>query len=276
MMTRYDVEASMSGGDGGTGRWVLAAAVGVALVCAAVAPEHAHAQETTARKRASARKPLAWSWGAGARMALVSSFISPPDISPVVNPPVPTFLGEGGGGGIVGHLLWEDIVGLELGLTFISANASGTYTYILANEELSVGQELSSDEIHLPILIRGQIPLPYVKPYLALGATLVWQTSTAFSVTNPRVTTAIPAPSTESYPMLTTALGAAVDLGTVRVPIELRAMYQNLERNPEARATYDFYSDGSELRLSRYSVRSAWEAQFLIMVGVEYWGHFRL
>ncbi|MEO1269835.1 MAG: hypothetical protein AAFX99_17240 [Myxococcota bacterium] len=210
-------------------------------------------------------------FGIGLKTGMNLNVISPPDVSPVLNPPIPAFVGNGGGVGLSVEALYADIVGLQLELWRTSGYGEGSFTFIGTNSEVTVDQRLETSELQMPILVKGQLPLKWFKPHIGFGVTVVWQLDASYSVDNPDVTTEIVDPPTDTYTMLTAQLGGSIDLGSIRIPIELRALYHPLDRDPAQRASFDFYSSDRGLILSSFSVNATWEAQFWMMVGVQYW-----
>ena len=252
----------------------LAAWVG--LVAATAWGAAASAQTTVTGAGAAEVEEHELTLGVGVKTGMSIHAISPPDVSRGLNPPLPAFLGNGGGVGLAVEALYADVVGLQLELWRAAGSGEGTFTFIGASDEVSVGQRLETVELQLPILIKGQLPLRWFKPQLGLGVTVVWQLEASYSIDNPDVTTDILDPPTSTYTMLTAQLGGAIDLGAFRIPIELRALYHPLERDPNERTLYSYYEDDGRLILSSYSVNATWEAQFWMMVGVQYWNEVDL
>jgi len=203
-------------------------------------------------------------FGVGGRGGVNVNLLSEPS-EETLNLPVPGFVGFGGGGGFAVQGHYADIVGLETGLLFISTSGSGEINFRAAG--VDVDEEISTTELHLPLLLKLQLPLESAKPYLGIGATFVFQTDAEFTIdqtyiVNPIDTTI----ELLSYTMLTFSLGVAIDLGVVRIPVEFRANYQSLDDDPLERTTYD--SSGSTL--TALGVLPNWEGQVFFLVGVDY------
>ena len=203
------------------------------------------------------------------------SLLSPPDVSSDVNPPIPAFLGHSGGVGLVGELFWRDFIGFESGLWRVSSEGQGKFTFLGADSTLSVEQTLSATEMHIPLLLKVQVPDWKVSPFLGFGVTWVIQTETSYEISNSDVTTAINAPEQMSYATLTTQIGATVEVGEFSLPLELRALYHPLDREPEARASFQYYETEDGLFLTDLSVDAVWDLQLWIMVGVQFEGDLK-
>jgi len=211
-------------------------------------------------------------WGAGGKMGVNASLLTPPLIIAEPNPPIPAFLGSGGGVGVALQALYGDYVGLGLEFWTVSATGRGRYTFVTAQGQYySIDQELASREIQIPLLLRGQLPLRYVQPFATFGATFVFQTDASWTV-DADVTTELVPPETRNYTMLTGSLGANIEVKNIRIPIELRGTWQSIDRDPHARATWDYEPSLAGGLLTTMSVWAQWEAQLWVMVGVEVWG----
>jgi len=71
---------------------------------------------------------------------------------------------------------------------------------------------------------------------------------------------------TSNYAMWTFALGAAIDLNYVRVPIEFRGLYQSLDNTLEERAILE--TSGNQI--TKLGIYPKWEGQVWVLVGVEF------
>lgn len=200
----------------------------------------------------------------GVRGGMNLNLLSEPAEEPI-DLPVSSFTGIGGGGGVSIQGLFRDIVGLETGLLYVSASGAGDISF---PGGFSVDQDLSSSELHIPLLLKLQAPLDSAKPYLGLGATFVIQTAAEFTVDQEFLVNSIDTSvETLSYTMLTAAIGVAIDLDVVRIPVEFRANYQSLDDDPLERTTFAPTTGGN---LTALGVLPNWESQIFLLVGVDY------
>ena len=70
------------------------------------------------------------------------------------------------------------------------------------------------------------------------------------------------------------ALGATIDFGKLRVPIDIRWNWRPLSDAPMDRATYSFSEDDSGQFLDAISINAEWETQIWFLIGVQYWDSF--
>ena len=190
---------------------------------------------------------------------------------PEPHPPIPAFLGEGGSFGAVGEAMYLDTVGAELGLQYVSAGGTGRFTFWREDGTYTVEQKISSKEVHVPILLKAQLPWWVAKPYASLGATFVVQTEANYVINNALVLSEVVQPPASNYAMFSFGAGAAIDIDKYRLPVELRINYQSLDSSPRARASYEYTeTDNGGGIISRMSVNASWEAQFFILVGLQY------
>jgi opacity protein-like surface antigen len=256
--------ASLGLSEGVMERWVA--------VCAVLALGSLVWTPTAASQEGAGGAP-AVTLGLGLKGGLLVSLLSEPDES-TINLPVPGFGGAGGGVGLALDVLYGDFVGLELDFLYMAASGSGEITF---PGGFDVDQELRSTDLQLAVLLKLQLAYALgaprsaatelaVKPYLGIGATFVFQTDSEFTV-DQRVVGLDTAIDTESYTMFTVSLGAAIDAGPMRIPIELRGSWQPLDDDPRERADFEPQTGGT---LTRLGVRSTWEAQLFFLVGVQY------
>lgn len=205
-------------------------------------------------------------WAVGAKGGMNLSLLSEP-AKDVVDLPVPGFVGISGGGGFAGEMLFGDFVGLEIDVLYAKTSGKGNITVNTAKFD----ETLETTELQIPVLLKGQIPFGLVKPFLTLGLTFVNQMDAKYEIVPPANiatsidTTAQDGDLTESYKMLTLGLGATVDLPMVRIPIELRALYQSLDDAPADRAEWTV-----DPNLTQLAVTPKWEGQIWLLIGVQY------
>ena len=145
-----------------------------------------------------------------------------PDIYPM--------FGLGGGIGGFLELRGQDIVGLELGLHHSWDNGTGWEDKNDAGGG-NIGriyQEQRTRALHIPIILKASVP-GFVRPTFGIGLEIVKQNDTEYSYRSGEFDvqslnnryTAI----TSTYTVLAFTFGLEIDLGEVRIPIELRGGY---------------------------------------------------
>ncbi len=209
---------------------------------------------------ASAQVPL--SLNIGAKGGMNFNMLSEPN-EDVINMPVPGFTGFSGGGGLAIEFMVGEFVGLEADLFYVSTAGEGDIDFRGGG---TVVETIETTELHIPILLKGQVPVGTVKPFLTLGVTFVNQLEAAFTV-DPNVGEINTDVEELSYSMFTFGVGVTVDLDIVRIPIEFRGLYQSLSDDPVERMTWEPENGGL---LTSLGVKPNWEGQIWFMIGAEY------
>ncbi len=210
-----------------------------------------------------ARADLLGQFNIGVKGGLNLNLLSEP-AEDQIDLPVPGFVGLAGGVGIVGEALALDIVGLEVGAIWVQTAGKGDIEF---NSTSSVEQTLETSEWHFPLLLKAQVPAALVKPYIGLGITFVRQSEATYTVGEGVQVNTEAFDLTTNYSMWTLSLGAAIaPLPNLRIPIEVRALYQSLEDDPDVRARYTVQGNA----LTELGVLPTWEGQIWLMVGVLY------
>lgn len=176
---------------------------------------------------------------------------------------VPGFVGLSGGFGFAFEALAFDAVGIEVDVLFSSAEGKGDVEY---NNAFSVEHKLTSSELLVPLLLKAQVPSLLVKPFIGLGSTYVKQSEVTYEVGEGLQVQTIQDDLATSFWMWTVALGAAIDLNYVRVPIEFRGMYQSVDNTRENRAV--LVTNGSTI--TGLGVYPKWEGQIWVLIGLEF------
>ncbi|MFW5966583.1 MAG: hypothetical protein ACOCV2_03645, partial [Persicimonas sp.] len=135
--------------------------------------------------------------------------------------------------------MWN-IVGLESGLYFSGDNATGWVDREHNNEELGrIYADQRSNALHIPLLARATANTPIIRPFFGLGVEFVLQTASDLDYRSRAEEGTDPAaledfrddydanntiePSNYSLFQITT--GVEIDLGELRIPIEVRGGY---------------------------------------------------
>jgi len=175
----------------------------------------------------------------------------------------PGFVGLAGGFGLALEALAFDVVGLELDVFFANTEGKGDVEY---NGVVNIEHKLTTSELQIPLLLKAQIPVALVKPFIGLGITWVRQSEATYVVGEGLSVDTDVGDLTSNYAMWTFALGAAIDLNYVRVPIEFRGLYQSLDNTLEERAILE--TSGNQI--TKLGIYPKWEGQVWVLVGVEF------
>lgn len=148
----------------------------------------------------------------------------------VQGPDIYPMFGIGAGVGGVFEIRFLDIVGLETGVIHSWDNGNGWEDKNDPNGRKigRVAQEQRTRALHFPIMARASVP-GLVRPTFGLGFEIVKQLSSTYTYRSGEfdVTTLNDHYTiTEStYPLFAFSFGLEVDLGQIRIPIELRGGY---------------------------------------------------
>lgn len=188
-------------------------------------------------------------------------------------------IGPGVGLSVEARLL--GMIGLESGLYYMGDNLTGWQDKSVNGVERGrVTMEHEVSALHVPLLIKGVVPTAGIKPFLALGVEFIFQQSSSLEYRTERerdndatidqygpIFNARNHTTEASYMMLQLTTGVEIDLGIVRVPVEVRAGYNlgwddsfdaRVTAEPGGSAAYTFTSNGENL------------AHFGIFTGVVY------
>lgn len=186
-----------------------------------------------------------------------------PDIYPM--------FGLGGGLGGFLELRIIDIVGLEFGVHHSWDNGTGW-------EDKNTGgganigrvyQEQRTRALHIPLMLKASVP-GMVRPTFGLGVEFVSQKSTEYSYRSGEfnvssLNTRYSA-KTSNYPLLAFSFGLEVDLGQIRIPIELRGGYNTgFRKDLDERAT----ASGNP-GLPSFEYDGEYEGHFALYTGIMY------
>ncbi len=177
------------------------------------------------------------------------------------------------GGGVGGFLEVRalDIVGLEFGVFQSWDNGNGWEDKNDANGRNigRVTQEQRTRAIHIPIMVKASVP-GLIRPTFGLGLELVNQQKSTYSyradvfdVTSLNNRYSI---ITSKYTLFAFSFGLEIDLGQIRIPIELRGGYNtSFKKNLQERAS----ASGSP-NLPSFEYDGKYEGHFGIFTGIVY------
>lgn len=162
-------------------------------------------------------------------------------------------VGVGGAFGLVLEVRAMDFIGLETGFYYSRDNGSGWNDFLDGggNKLTRIHQEQATTAYHIPLLLKGSIPGPLLRPFLGVGVEFVRQSSSELTYsedTNTTMATQLQARNTivtSNYTVLLATLGMDIKLGPVRIPIELRAGYNlGFDKKLSERATFEAGNPG--------------------------------
>lgn len=174
------------------------------------------------------------------------------------------------------------IVGLETGVKLSFDNAQG---YNELNDAGSgqllvrINQEQKTTSMRFPVLLKLSAPDGVVRPTLGLGIEFAAQTDSSITYSVDEINATEPESVTQrreernqieasNYKLATLTLGIEIDMGPVKVPIELRAQY-NLDYGGESfedRVRVEQPDGGQAI----YYYDGAYQGHFGVTIGVLY------
>lgn len=186
-------------------------------------------------------------------------------------PDLYAMFGLGGGVGGFFELRLANIVGLEFGVFQSWDNGNGWEDKNAPNGQTlgRLTHEQRTRALHVPILAKASVP-GLIRPTFGLGVELVFQQKSTFDF---RSDTIIVAPYNQRYTIVPSnyalfafTFGVEVDLGPVRVPIELRGGYNvGFKKGLKERAV----ASGSPLG-ANFEYNGEYEGHFGIFTGIVY------
>ncbi|MBN1946419.1 MAG: hypothetical protein JW797_12140 [Bradymonadales bacterium] len=204
--------------------------------------------------------------------------------------PTPVYPGFVDIGWFIGGSLaydFRDFVGIEIEFLYSREVARGTVEYDRdvgtdrKKEESEFGLEATA--LHLPVLVRGQIPLGVARPFLHLGADFVLKRSDhAMSVTPrgdapPYTDGCSPGIDCDPFPafdyavnpvdssiLLLVGFGLDIDVGAATIPVEIRALIKP--------GLGDSITDRTVTQTASptYLYNNEWQYQVLVLFGANY------
>ena len=127
----------------------------------------------------------------------------------------------------------------------------------------SLTLNIQHDAWHIPVMLKGSLPLPLLSPFVVVGAEFVRTSDAAADVTD----NAYPvAARTSNYTFFTAGLGLEIKLPIpavdIRIPFSLRGSYYNMG---------DKVEDRGEFTNQRFTYDTRWKWQALATLGAQYY-----
>jgi hypothetical protein len=189
--------------------------------------------------------------------------------------------GLGGDIGLMVDARALGIVGIETGLRFSFDNAQGFNELKDGRTDeilIKINQEQKTTSMRIPLLLKLSTANGTVRPTFSFGLEFVRQLDTTINYDVDEITATEPESATErrvernqieatNYKLVSGAFGIEIDLGPVKIPIELRAQY-NLDYGGES------FDDRVRVEGSGgdavYYYNGAYQGHFGINIGVIY------
>lgn len=144
--------------------------------------------------------------------------------------------GVGAAGGLALEARVWEVLGLETGFYYSQDHATGWLDKEHAQSNTNLGRiysEQDTSALHIPLLIKVNAKTEMIKPFFGLGLEFVFQQDSDLSYrTDDRAVEPFVAEyerrnriEPSSYTLLQLTTGIEIDLGDVRIPIEVRAGY---------------------------------------------------
>jgi hypothetical protein len=176
----------------------------------------------------------------------------------------PGFTGFTAGGGLMLDLRVLGLVGLEVDVLYASNRGTGDITVGAGGVSQTFTVDIGQPAWHVPILLKGVIPLPVVRPFAVFGPELVFPGDPTVTITPNPTQSSLTGAYADRYTMLTAGLGLEIKLPLpaidLRIPLSLRFSW-----NP---GTSDKVTDRTQYAnnaVVRY--RSEWEYQAVLTAG---------
>lgn len=148
--------------------------------------------------------------------------------------------GYGPGFGLSLEVRLLNMVGLESGAYYMVDNVTGWNDKSVNQVPRGrVTSEQETSALHIPLLLKGVLPTGALKPFLGVGVEFVRQLDSSLEYRTERqipqdmtidqygtLYNARNSIETSNYTLLQLSTGVEIDLGYLRVPIEIRAGYQ--------------------------------------------------
>lgn len=254
--------------------------VSAALVCSAFLT-------TTAARADDDSGEKFWSVGVGAFGLIGGNFLDKPanndyklsDGAILSNPTYPGFgkLMGGGGGFIEGRFF--KFVGLEIDVIYSKDSGKADIDYSVNGVKQGTWTvEISSNAIHMPVLLKGVLPTALVSPYVLIGPEFVFPSSPSASAAVKSGAGAYPygplSASADGYTMLCAGFGFEVKLPVpsvdIRIPFSLRGSFNlGTPDNVNELVTYDITRQGNGVRVpyNNSTYKAEWQYRAYATLG---------
>lgn len=199
----------------------------------------------------------------------------------LVDPEYYPLFGLGGDLGLAFELRAFGLIGLETGVRFSFDNGKGWNDKKDANSGAilaRVNQEQSTTSIRVPLFLKLSATSGVVRPYIALGVEFVNQSESSIEYTlenregiyDPNDFARLQARNLiepSSYTGAGANLGIEIDLGVIKIPIELRGLYNlNYDESFNARIR----AEGDNSNNAKFFYNGAYQGHFGFTVGLLY------
>lgn len=189
--------------------------------------------------------------------------------------------GAGAGFGLMLEARAWEVFGLETGLYYRQDDSTGWSDKTINGVDRGrVYLDQDTTALHIPVLLKVNAPTETIKPFLGLGLQFVIQQTSSIDYRgereNPNDATVDNFAAnlnernrieTSSYTMLQLTTGIEIDLGYIRIPVELRAGYNlGFDDSFEARVEAEQQPDGSY----EFVYDGAYIGHFGVYTGVAY------
>jgi hypothetical protein len=183
----------------------------------------------------------------------------------------PGFFGGTGGAGIMLDARFFGAVGLEVDFYYAARDKGAGDLTIGGTQKFNL--EIGQSALHIPILLKGVIPVGPVRPFLAIGPDIVVPGTASLVITpEPGKGSTAYGAKADSYILWTAALGAEIRLPVpkldIRIPFSFR-FAKNFGTSDKISDRRDavFVKNGENINFTSIAYKSEWELQGLFTLG---------
>lgn len=186
--------------------------------------------------------------------------------------------GVGGGGGIYGELRLLDYVGLELDLLFSRDQVTRTESWDLGDARLELDHTSWANNLRIPVLLKGFLPLGPVRLSLGAGLEYVHTLDHGYDIVEQRKLAedrglaeyrSSHHSAAKDCLFLTGQLELAIDLVFLTIPIDLR-VGKNLSQTDTFEDRYDYELErvGGGYQITERTIQAIYSWDFRLLTGV--------
>jgi hypothetical protein len=193
----------------------------------------------------------------------------------------PGFGGVIGGGGFMLEARYRGFIGLEIDILRSSDHGKGDITisgfdpvaWRVVQYKFTV--EIGQSAWHLPLLVKGTVPLPVVRPSVFFGPELVFPGEPSASVSPPIPNLPVAA-TVSGYTMLTGGIGVEIKLPIpgvdVRIPISFRgSINPSISSRVADRMVLTWAQGTPNPAVTQMTLTSQWKYQTQAVFGAAVW-----